>query len=131
VEKFWLVKPLELVKESGHNKSDKIFESRIKAEDYYLKHIGSGEIIKIIPLFLVTVSYKSGNKFTGLYLSFEYKKKNSVMSIIYEQVKSKKYYTPIYLNVDDIESIWLKDTGFVYYHDNNEEEELYRTKGFE
>ena len=116
--KFWYVQDIEYVKKYGHTDDDmdRIFASEKEAKKYKKDH--DGEIIKMMSFFVTTVAYKSGNKFTGLFHTFVIENNYGTKNYTWVEIENNKYSTPLFMGVNEIESVWVEKEGFIYKHND-------------
>ena len=66
-------------------------------------------------------------KFTGSFINFSYEKQGDNLKMEWTSFLSNVNPRPLYINVDEVESVWIKKTGYGYEYNGKT---IYVTEGF-
>lgn len=109
---FWVVGKKKFIKSVGCDmKKDKIFKTKADAKKYKLK-LGE-DLFHVKGLFIIDITYKSGNKMTGAFYKFEFL--DDFKNISWISAIEEGCSTPIKIGVDSVESAWIKKRILVYF----------------
>ena len=120
---FWMVGDVKKIGKRGHDENDTLYENKSDA----IRDKKEGELIKVVGLFRISIGYKSGLKFTGTFINFSYKKQGDNLKIEWESFLNNVNPHPLYMNIDEVESIWVEKEGLGYEYNGKT---IYVTEGF-
>ena len=122
---FWYViekiEDIDNIRTLKNIDESKIFSNKNVAMDYakYYDLLA----VHMRGIFLIDINYKSGRNITSLFFKFNYKKKDGDTTLTWLLYEDQGYDMPLYIGINEIESIWVKKKGWIGVVND---EEVYR-----